>query len=64
MRCGILGRHPHPKDKAMFKFLRESGNDFYDDEALEGLKNFLGLVAMLGISGIVMAGIAYWLGHL
>ena len=47
----------------MFKFLRESKNDFYDDEALEGLKNFLGLVAMLGIIGICMATIAYVLAH-
>jgi hypothetical protein len=48
----------------MFKFLRESKNDFYDDEALEGLKNFLFLVGMLAVLGIMLAVVAYWLGHL
>jgi hypothetical protein len=47
----------------MFKFLRESKYDAYDDEAMEGLKNFLFLVGMLGVLGIMMATVAFWLGH-
>ena len=47
----------------MFKFLRESKYDAYDDETMEGLKNFLFLVGMLGFFGVFLATIAYWLGH-
>ncbi len=47
----------------MFKFLRESKYDPYDDEAMEGLKNFLFLIGMLGGIGVMMATVAFWLSH-
>ncbi len=47
----------------MFKFLRESKNDWYDDEVIEGLKNFLFLIALVGGAGGFMAFVAFWLSH-
>ena len=47
----------------MFKFLRESEYEGYNDETMEGLKNFLFLVGMLAVLGIMMAFVAYWLAH-
>ena len=40
----------------MFKFLRESKNDWYDDEVIEGLKNFLFLVAV-AFGAVVFMGV-------
>ncbi len=47
----------------MFKFLRESKYNHFDDEAMEGLKNFLFLVGMLGVFGVFLATIGFWLAH-
>jgi len=47
----------------MFKFLRESKYKPYDDEAMEGLKNFLFLIGMLGVLGVFLATMAFWLAH-
>ena len=47
----------------MFKFLRESKNDWYDDEVIEGLKNFLFLVAVAFGAVVFMAFVAWWLSH-